>query len=143
MNILIIMLNKKNKSKRRRSLKRRNVKSRKMMRGGGFDVADVTNHVLKKGKANLYKIFPVDFGPDGLPKISTHDIEYQIIEILKEGTVAHIRVIKIDHDNINGYFIHINYPKGTIETYKPNTDMRNSYILKMTNGDKYGFLEIL
>jgi hypothetical protein len=141
MNILIIMLNKKNKSKRRRSLKRRNVKSRKVMRGGGFDKTDI--NVVKKGKAKLYKMFPMEFGPDGHSKLSTHDIQYKISEILNEGTVARIQVIKIDDDNIEGYFTHINYPKGTIETYQPNTDMVNSFILKMTNGDKYWFHEIL
>ena len=88
-------------------------------------------------------MFPMEVGPDGLPKLSTHDIQYKIIEILKEGTVAHIQVIKIDNDDIGNYFTHINYPTGTTETYQPNAYMTNSVILKMKNGDKYGFVEIL
>ena len=111
-----------------------------MRGGGGFDKTDI--NVVKTGKANLYK-FPIDIGPDGFPKLSTHVIQYKIIEILNAGTVARIQVIKIDHDNIDQYFTHINYPKGTIETYQPNTYMTNSFRLKMTNGDKYGFAEIL
>jgi hypothetical protein len=85
----------------------------------------------------------MEVGPDGLPKLSTHDIQYKIIEILNEGTVARIQVIKIDNDDIDDYFTHINYPTGTTETYQPNPIMRNSVRLKMKNGDKYGFDEIL
>ena len=137
------MLNKKNKSKRRRSLKRRNVKSRKVMRGGRFDVADVTNNILKKGKAKLYK-FPMDYDSDGDLILSTHDIEYKIIEIINQGAVARIQVIKIDNDDIDEYFFtHITYPTGTTETYQLNGSMTNSHRLKMKNGDKYGFVEIL
>ena len=90
----------------------------------------------------MYK-YPIEFDPDGLPKSSTHYIEYKIIEILNEGTVARIQVIKIDDDNIDGFYTYINYPKGTIETYRPNTDMTTSITLKMKNGDKYWFAEIL
>lgn len=91
-------------------------------------------------------MFPMEVGPDGRPKLSTHAIQYKIVNVLKspdDKDVANIQVIKIDDDDIDKYFTHINYPTGTTETYQPNAYMKNSVILKMTNGVKYGLYEIL
>ncbi len=135
--------NVRSKRQKSRSFKRRNVKSRKVMRGGGFDKADIG--VLKNEKAKLYKI-PVEVGPDGQIKLSTHDIQYKISGLLKSPDgkdVARIQVTKIDNDDIGNYSTHINYPTGSTETYQLNPNMPNSGGLKMTNGPNYGFVEIL
>lgn len=138
------MLNKKNKSKRRRSLRRRrNVKSRKVMRGGGFVDTDIG--VVKTGKANLYKTNPIEFGTDGFPILSTHDIKYKIIEILDNNTVAHIQVIKIDDKyDITDYYTYIRYPSGTTtESCQLDGNRTTSLSFKLEHNKRYVLHEIL
>lgn len=98
-------------------------------------------NVEKTRNATFLKV-PIKLQDNKL-KLDNFPITYKIIEILENGDVAHIQVLKINNLNVKTNMIYIKYPNGTNENYQIDAMKTISGTLELLNGDKYLLNEIL